>query len=133
MNSILKKTLIFFLIFGLNACSYKPIFLEESYDFQIKEVFVTGEEDINKIDLREIENSPCEYFVICSGNSNTQVSSIVNSVRKSVSKILKEKPLHIEGLRIAEWVLIDYVNIVVHVFQKKTRELSPSAKKMVHT
>ncbi|MEC7548784.1 MAG: ribosome silencing factor [Bacteroidota bacterium] len=79
-------------------------------------------QDINKIDLREIENSPCEYFVICSGNSNTQVSSIVNSVRKSVSKILKEKPLHIEGLRIAEWVLIDYVNIVVHVFQKKTRE-----------
>ena len=52
-------------------------------------------QDINKIDLREIENSPCEYFVICSGNSNTQVSSIVNSVRKSVSKILKEKPLHI--------------------------------------
>ena len=46
-------------------------------------------EDINKIDLRKIENSPCEYFVICSGNSNTQVSSIVNSVRKSVSKMLR--------------------------------------------
>ena len=79
-------------------------------------------EDINKIDLRKIENSPCEYFVLCSGNSNTQVSSIVSSVNKSVSKILKEKPLHIEGLKIAEWVLIDYVNIVVHVFQKKTRK-----------
>ena len=79
-------------------------------------------EDINKIDLREIDNSPCEFFVICSGNSNTQVSSIVNSVSKSVSKILKEKPTHIEGLRIAEWVLIDYVNIVVHIFQKKTRK-----------
>ena len=47
---------------------------------------------------------------------------IVNSVSKSVSKILKEKPSHIEGLRIAEWVLIDYVNIVVHIFQKKTRK-----------
>ena len=79
-------------------------------------------EDINKIDLREIDNSPCEFFVICSGNSNTHVSSIVNSVSKSVSKILKEKPSHIEGLRIAEWVLIDYVNIVVHIFQKKTRK-----------
>ena len=53
-------------------------------------------EDINKIDLREIDNSPCEFFVICSGNSNTQVSSIVSSVSKSVSKILKEKPSHIE-------------------------------------
>ena len=79
-------------------------------------------EDINKIDLREIDNSPCEFFVICSGNSNTHVSSIVNSVSKSVSKILNEKPSHIEGLRIAEWVLIDYVNIVVHIFQKKTRK-----------
>ena len=79
-------------------------------------------EDINKIDLREIENSPCEYFILCSANSNTQVSSIANSVSKSVSKTLKEKPLHIEGLKIAEWVLIDYVNIIVHVFQKTTRE-----------
>ena len=79
-------------------------------------------EDINKIDLREIDNSPCEFFVICSGNSNTQVSSIVNSVSKSVSKMLKEKPSHIEGLRIAEWVLIDYVDVVVHIFQREIRE-----------
>jgi ribosome-associated protein len=46
----------------------------------------------------------------------------VNSVQKTVSKALHEKPLHTEGLEVAEWVLIDYVNVVVHVFQKKTRE-----------
>ena len=79
-------------------------------------------EDIQKIDLRKIENTPCEFFVICSGNSNTQVSAIVNSIKKKVSKTLREKPLHTEGLEIAEWVLIDYVNVVVHVFQRKTRE-----------
>ena len=79
-------------------------------------------EDIQKMDLREIENTPCDFFVICSGNSNTQVSAIVNSVQKTVSKALKEKPLHTEGLEVAEWVLLDYVNVVVHVFQKKTRE-----------
>ena len=78
--------------------------------------------DIQKMDLREIENTPCDFFVICSGNSNTQVSAIVNSVQKTVSKALKEKPLHTEGLEVAEWVLLDYVNVVVHVFQKKTRE-----------
>ncbi len=82
---------------------------------------VKGEE-IQKMDLREIENTPCAFFVICSGNSNTQVSAIVNSVQKIVSKALHEKPLHTEGLEVAEWVLIDYVNVVVHVFQKKTRE-----------
>jgi|TARA_B100000900_G_scaffold250732_1_gene213602 ribosome-associated protein len=79
-------------------------------------------EDIQKMDLRKIENTPCEFFVICSGNSNTQVSAIVNSIKKKVSKTLSEKPLHTEGLEIAEWVLIDYVNVVVHVFQRKTRE-----------
>ena len=79
-------------------------------------------ENIQQMDLREIENTPCEFFVICSGNSNTQVAAIVNSVQKTVSKALKEKPLHTEGLEVAEWVLMDYVNIVVHVFQKQTRE-----------
>ena len=79
-------------------------------------------ENIQKMDLRKIENTPCEFFVICSGNSNTQVSAIVNSIKKKVSKTLYEKPLHTEGLEIAEWVLIDYVNVVVHVFQRKTRE-----------
>ena len=79
-------------------------------------------EDIQKMDLREIENTPCEFFVICSANSNTQVTAVVNSIQKTVSKALQEKPFHTEGLEVAEWVLIDYVNIVVHVFQKQTRE-----------
>jgi len=78
--------------------------------------------DIKKMDLRQIDNTPCDFFVICSGNSNTQVAAIVNSVQKTVSKALHEKPFHTEGLEVAEWVLIDYVNVVVHVFQKQTRE-----------
>jgi ribosome-associated protein len=78
--------------------------------------------DIQQLDLREIENTPCEFFVICSANSNTQVNAIVNSIQKTVSKSLQEKPFHTEGLEVAEWVLIDYVDVVVHVFQKQTRE-----------
>ena len=82
---------------------------------------VKGEE-ILILDLREIDNTPCEYFVVCSANSNTQVSAIVSSVQKNVSKALHEKPFHTEGSEVAEWVLIDYVDIVVHVFQKQIRE-----------
>lgn len=78
--------------------------------------------DINILDLREIENTVCDYFIICNGSSNTQVNAIVNSVQKSVSKALKDKPWHIEGSENAEWVLMDYVNVVVHVFQKHIRE-----------
>ncbi|MDT8414132.1 MAG: ribosome silencing factor [Flavobacteriaceae bacterium] len=78
--------------------------------------------DIDILDLREIENTVCDYFVICNGTSNTQVNAIVNSIQKNVSKTMHEKPWHVEGTSNAEWVLMDYVDVVVHVFQKHIRE-----------
>ncbi|SFW73553.1 ribosome-associated protein [Sinomicrobium oceani] len=78
--------------------------------------------DINILDLREIENTVCDYFIICNGTSNTQVNAIVNSIQKNVSKEIHDKPWHVEGTDNAEWVLMDYVNVVVHVFQKHIRE-----------
>jgi len=78
--------------------------------------------NINILDLREIENTVCDYFIICEGTSNTQVNAIVNSVQKKVSKETKDKPWHIEGSENAEWILMDYVDVVVHVFQKHIRE-----------
>ena len=79
-------------------------------------------EKINLLDLRGIDNSFCEYFIICNGTSNTHVTAIVNSINRMVSKSIKEKPYHTEGLNNSEWVLIDFVNVVVHVFQKQIRE-----------
>jgi ribosome-associated protein len=79
-------------------------------------------EKILLLDMRKIDNTPCDYFIICSGSSNTQVTAIVNSIQKNVSKKIREKPYHIEGLENAQWVLIDYINLVVHVFQDEIRE-----------
>lgn len=79
-------------------------------------------QDTNLLDLREIENTVCDYFIISSGTSNTHVNAIVNSIQKIVSKSIKDKPWHVEGTDNAEWVLMDYVNVVVHVFQKHVRE-----------
>ena len=79
-------------------------------------------QNISILDLRSIENSVCDYFLICDGNSNTQVNAIVNSIQKKVSKSAHEKPYQIEGEDNAEWVLMDYINIVVHVFQKHKRK-----------
>ena len=79
-------------------------------------------QNIEILDLRKIENTVCDYFVICDGTSNTQVNAIVNSIQKIVSKAIKEKPWHVEGSENAEWVLLDYVHVVVHVFQKHIRE-----------
>ena len=78
--------------------------------------------DIQILDLRDIENTVCDYFIISSGTSNTQVNAIVNSIQKTVSKAIKEKPWHVEGSDNAEWILLDYVHVVVHVFQTHIRE-----------
>lgn len=77
--------------------------------------------DITIMDLRNIENTVCDYFVICNGNSNTQVNAITNSVQKVVSKAQQEKPWHVEGTENGEWVLMDFVDIVVHIFQPDIR------------
>ena len=79
-------------------------------------------QDIEMLDLRKIENRICDFYVICSGSSNTHVSAILESVKKKVSKSLKEKPSHTEGEENAEWVLLDYINVVVHIFQKPVRD-----------
>lgn len=79
-------------------------------------------QNISILDLREIDNTACDYFIICEGTSNTQVKAISGSTQKIVSKTIQEKPWHIEGEVNAEWILLDYVNVVVHIFQKQIRE-----------
>ena len=82
---------------------------------------VKGKE-INILDLRKLETRVCDYFVICEGASNTQVSAIVNSINKKVSETLKDKAWGIEGMESSQWVLMDYIDVVVHIFQKQKRE-----------
>ena len=79
-------------------------------------------QNVNLLDLREIENTVCEYFIICNGTSNTHVKALTGSVQKTVSKAIQDKPWHVEGEDNAEWVLMDYVNVVVHIFQKQIRD-----------
>lgn len=79
-------------------------------------------EDILIFDLSKIENSVAETFVICSGNSNTQVSALAANIEKKVRNDLHDRPWHVEGTENAMWVLLDYVSVVVHVFQRQTRE-----------
>ena len=78
-------------------------------------------QDIISLDLRKLDSAICKYFVICSGTSNTQVKAIEGSIKKTISKVLGEKPFHTEGNNIGEWILMDYSDIIVHIFQEKTR------------
>ena len=79
-------------------------------------------EEIVVLDLREVKNSISDFFVICSGNSDTQIEAIAQSIEEQVYKIDQENPWHIEGLNNKLWVLIDYVDVVAHVFNNRERE-----------
>ena len=78
--------------------------------------------EVVSLDLSGIETGVCDYFVVCHGTSNTHISSLAENVRKDVSNELKEKPWHIEGESNKEWVLLDYFDVVVHIFNKEKRD-----------
>lgn len=78
-------------------------------------------QDIVVLDLREIPNTVCDFFVVATGESSVQVEGIADSCVRYTRKELQEKPWHIEGKGRSEWVLIDYVSVVAHVFYKDVR------------
>ena len=77
--------------------------------------------DITILDLRHLSSAVCDFFVICSGESSTHVDGISNAVTRFTRKELKEKPWHIEGKTNSEWILLDYVSVVAHIFYKDAR------------
>lgn len=92
----------------------------------LKDLIVLGMQDkkatnIAIIDLRANKNAIADFFVLCSGNSDTQVEAIAESVDKMVYKQTEESPRHKEGFSTAEWILLDYVDVIVHVFKSDKR------------
>ena len=78
--------------------------------------------DVIILDLRKVKSAVTDFFVICSGNSDTQVDAITDSVEQEVYKRLGQDPWHKEGKENREWILLDYVDVVVHVFKKDRRQ-----------
>jgi ribosome-associated protein len=77
--------------------------------------------DIIVMDLRKIKNAVADFFVICSGNSDKQLDAISDSIDAEVFKKFQENPWHTEGKNNKEWMLLDYINVVAHVFRKDRR------------
>jgi ribosome-associated protein len=90
-------------------------------DSIIKGILEKKGHEIVCIDLSQVENAVCDCFVICHGDSNTQVNAIAESVEKETAEQLNVHPLSVEGMNNAEWVLLNYGQTVVHVFQKPFR------------
>jgi ribosome-associated protein len=78
--------------------------------------------NIIHMDLRKLGFAPCDNFVICHGDSGTQVKALSDSVEEKVDSTLQMAINHREGLQNASWVLLDYGETIVHIFQRETRE-----------
>jgi len=78
--------------------------------------------DIVRLDLRNIFSSVSDYFVICHADSSTQVKAIANSVEEEIFKATQQEPWRKEGLEYGEWILLDYIDVVVHIFRTDKRE-----------
>lgn len=78
--------------------------------------------EITIMDLRNIKNAVADFFVICSGGSDRQLDAISESVDEQVFKTIKENPWHMEGKNNKEWVIIDYISVVAHIFRKDKRD-----------
>jgi len=78
--------------------------------------------DIVRLDLRNIHSSVTDYFVVCHADSATQVKAIANSIEDEIYKALQQEPWRKEGLEYGEWILLDYVNVVIHIFRTDKRE-----------
>ncbi len=81
---------------------------------------VKGKEII-KLNLEKIENAFCENFIICQADSNTQVNAIAESIEKKVKEILNIKAHHREGIDNSIWILLDYNDVLIHIFQTEYR------------
>ncbi len=95
-------------------------------NIELKDAIVNGmlekkANDITILDLKSLQTSMADYFVICHGNSDKQVNAIADSVEDIVRKQTGEKPWHIEGAELGEWILIDYFDVVVHIFKDEKR------------
>ncbi len=77
--------------------------------------------NIVKLDLRALDDAPADYFIICEGDSSTQVKAISDNIGRKIKEKLGLNPNHTEGMEGARWILVDYFDTVVHVFYPETR------------
>jgi len=99
---------------------------KELSNSEITELIVDSIQDIKgknilRLDLRELDDSPADYFIICEGESTTQVNAIADNIVKRLKEDIELRPSHLEGKQSANWVLVDYFDIIVHVFYPETR------------
>lgn len=106
--------------------SQQQLFKEQLSVESLNELIVDSILDIKgkkivKLDLRKLGDTPTDFFILCEGDSNTQVKAIAENIRKRVKEELGIVPAHTEGMQNALWVLVDYFDVIVHIFHPEKR------------
>ena len=96
-----------------NSIDFTDVIIDSIQDIKGKNIL--------KLDLRDLEDGPADYFIICEGDSVTQISSISDNVVKRMKEEFDILPSHVEGKQFSTWVLVDYFDIIVHIFYPETR------------
>jgi len=110
--------------------SIQPALIKKNYPLSteaLNDLVVDSIQDIKgknvvKLDLRKLDEAPTDYFIICEGDSSTQVKAISENIQKRLKQEAGQYPLHAEGKQNAQWICLDYFTTVVHVFYKDTRK-----------
>ena len=105
-----------------NRTTRRPLETDPLVDLIVEAIRDKKGFDILTMDLRELENPMTDVMILCSGNSDTQTKAIADHIFDHIKKLTGDYPLHQEGIRMGEWVLMDYVNVIVHVFIPRIRE-----------
>lgn len=100
----------------------KQLKADELAELIVKGIQEKKGENIVQLDLRGLDGAVTDFFIVCEASSTTQVNAISDSIEDEVRKTCGEKPWHVEGTDNLEWVLMDYVNVVAHIFQPEKRE-----------
>ena len=104
-----------------NKISVNNLGASKLLDIIINSIEEKNGHNIKCLNLQNVDSAISDYFVICHGNSNTQVSAIANNIEKGVKEKLKTSPFHTEGMQNEEWILLDYFDVVVHIFIEEKR------------
>lgn len=95
---------------------------KQLYELVVQGMLEKKASDITILDLTGIKGAVADYFILCSATSDTQVDAISDSIEKEVFKECAELPWNSEGKKNKEWILLDYVNVVAHIFKKDKRQ-----------
>lgn len=105
-----------------NQAKLKDLSVEELNDLIVDSIQDIKGKNILKLDLRELDDAPTDFFIIAEGDSNTQVNALANNIYGRLKKEADLLPTHYEGQQNGLWVLMDYFTTVIHIFYKETRE-----------